>query len=328
MKYMSIRFYVLILGATVLLDAGCSSKNSPTSTPNNFSAPSLYSQKPETAITQTPEDNPSGISYYDGHLWVAFDRGGATPYLGEYNTSGQSITVIDTFNGNSKFFGSTDVKTGPDGTVYVADSDNNRIDVFSSSGAYQTAITGLSYGRSVVVNSSGTTLYALDGTPAIQVYKIDNFTKPKTFTYVGILGTISPGVNASCEPFYLAIDSNGNVYVSIMNENYSPNMYYSSILKYSPTIGSTPVSFSSSCTNPEGIVVDHEGNVFMSCYSPSNYVQEFTPLENTYTAGVTFGNGILDYPIGLTLDESENLYVADSGHSRILEYKRESLRGF
>jgi sugar lactone lactonase YvrE len=74
-------------------------------------------------------------------------------------------------------------------------------------------------------------------------------------------------------------------------------------------------------TNPDGIVVDSAGNVLVSQYTGSGFIQEFTPSGSTYTAGVTFGNGFLGEPSGLALDRSGNLFVADYLNFQIVEFK-------
>ena len=56
-------------------------------------------------------------------------------------TTGGPYKVVGTFGksgtGNAQFSGAKGVAVAPNGTVYIADSNNNRIQMFSSSGAFK-----------------------------------------------------------------------------------------------------------------------------------------------------------------------------------------------
>ncbi len=87
--------------------------------------------------------------------------------------------------------------------------------------------------------------------------------------------------------------------------------------------------------NPQGVAVDGEGNLYVADDGANSRVLEYnTPLSNT-TADTVFGTcsggftsnacsetsaKSLNIPIGVALDGSDNLYVADTIDSRVLEY--------
>ena len=314
----------LILGVTasILLAGsffitGCGSKTNPTSANPGPSGTPVYSTSAVTVVNGGGSFYPSGICYsnINGNLWLIVGLIGAGPWaLDEYTTAGASITAISTFNGSGNFNNPICVNDGPDGTVYVADTNNTQIEVFSSSGTYQTVITGFSGLMSVAVNSASTTLYALDNSSPISIltYSITGTTS-KTFNSTGSFSTTGSGIGALNNPWYMVLDSNNNVYVTDKGNG--------NIVKYGPT-GANPVSFGSPLlTSPTGIAVDSSGNVLAIQYPNPCFIQEFTLSGSTYTAGVTFGGSILNDSLDLALDGSNNLYVANYLGHQILEFK-------
>lgn len=309
-KFYGFFIFLLAAGLTGGLFVGCSSKSSPTSPKNT--AP-IYSTSAVTVVTSL--DNPDGINYDNGNFFVTSSYSTGSWY--EYSSSFVNDFGTEYYTGSSKFNDPTDVKSGPDGTLYVADYFNSQIESFSSSGTYEKSISGLSDVISLAVNSAGTTLYALLQTPAIETFSITNTgvsATPHNFTYETTFSTTSAGAGVLSLPEYMALDSSNNVYVA--NQN-AP----SDVVKYGPS-GAGPVSFGSSVlTSPEGIVVDSAGNVLVGQDAVSSFIQEFTPSGSTYSAGATFGNSALDEPDALTLDGSGNLYVANTSANNIVEFK-------
>ncbi len=137
----SIWCFILILAATAVLSASCSSNNSPASPAKPASTPA-YSTTAVTVISGPSTFSPRSISYYNGHLWIVNTYTTAGD-LEEFTTSGLSVTTISAYNGSATFDGLTQANIGPDGTIYLGDWGNGQIEVFSSTGAYQTVITGL-----------------------------------------------------------------------------------------------------------------------------------------------------------------------------------------
>jgi hypothetical protein len=305
-----IRFAVILFFPFLAtLYFGCPSKNSPTSPPAPTATP-LYSSTGVTVVSGSGEF--FGITYYKGDLWFINLITNTGPYnLDEYTAAGVSVLGIATFNGSKTFNNPWGVKAGPDGTIYVADWMNNQVEVFSSSGTYQTNITGLTSVWDVAVNSASTTLYALLEAPSIQTYSITGTTS-KTFTSTGSFSTTGSGAGTLDNARFLALDAGNNVYTA----NNTPD-----VVKYAPD-GSNPVSFGSpSLSKPYGLVVDSAGNVLVADYN-NGFIQEFKPAGSTFTAGVTFGNSQLNQPCGLTLDGSGNLYAATDSGVNIVEFKK------
>ncbi len=306
-------FYGLILLGLGWFLGGCGSSNSPSTPASSGSSEPNYSTTAVTVVAGTSLFGPFGIGYSpsNGNLWFA---NAIEEYLDEYTTAGASVTYISTFNGSTSFNQLSDVKVGPDGTVYASDY-NVGVYVFSPGGTYQTSITGLTTVESAATNSAGTTLYVVEASPkAILFYLINSSTSPKTFTFEGMFGSTSSGVGALSSPGFMALDSNNHVFVA--------NYGLGNIIRYNSD-GTGPVSFGSDLlTKPLGIAVDGAGNVLVSQNANPGFIQEFNPSGNSYTAGVILGSAsYLDYPSGLTLDGSGNLYVSNSLY-QILEFKK------
>ena len=90
------------------------------------------------------------------------------------------------------------------------------------------------------------------------------------------------------------------------------------------------VATSASLKQPEGITVDSTGNIYVSDGS-NHRIRKLTPSGNTYNISTIAGNGAtvfrgenvvatsasLNFPSGITLDSTGNIYVCDSSNHRI-----------
>jgi secreted PhoX family phosphatase len=92
-----------------------------------------------------------------------------------------------------------------------------------------------------------------------------------------------------------------------------------------------------SLSDPCGLVVDTQGNLYVADYFNSRVLEYDTPLTDDVTADRVFGQpdftsrtsnngGIsansLSFPQGVAVDVQGNLIVADSNNQRVLEYDR------
>jgi sugar lactone lactonase YvrE len=161
---------------------------------------------------------------------------------------------------------------------------------------------------------------------------------------------IAPQVNASrfSNPYSVIFDSSGNLWVADASnarvvEFKTPfsNGMSASLALGEPNL-TTFVNFGSSLNGsvlqvPEGMAFDSSGNLWVSDYQASRIVEFKPPFSTNENASMVIGapdlktpsNGgfgsttasNLQGPIGLTFDASGNLWVADAGDNRVLEFK-------
>jgi len=186
----------------------------------------------------------------------------------------------------SGFNKETGVAVDSSGNVYLADTDNNRIEEVTPGGV-QTTIGSFSAIWGVAVDSARN-LYLTTGS---QVVKI---------TPGGVQTTIASGLDG---PTGVAVDAFGNVYGANSNNG--------QVVKITP--GGVQTTIGSGFNGSWDVAVDSSGNVFVADLF-NNRVEEVTP------GGVqaTIGSGFKQ-PGGVAVDSSGNVYVADTGNSRIVE---------
>ena len=167
------------------------------------------------------------------------------------------------------------------------------------------------------------------------------------------------GPASLANPIAVAIDGSGHLYVADSQNNRVLGWKNASALKRgasSDLVIGQPVLFSTDCISPQtylhptptdaslcgpvGVAVDSVGNLYVAD-SGNNRVLEYN---QPFSSGVVIGqaaalvfgqlgsmtsnrvnqggpgNDSLAYPLGVALDSAGNLYVGDSGNSRVLEY--------
>ena len=130
------------------------------------------------------------------------------------------------------------------------------------------------------------------------------------------------------QPFGVAVDASGNVYVADYGSNkirkITPLGVVSTLAGNNKSGSTDGVGTAASFYYPNGVAVDASGNVYVA--DVGNYkIRKITPAGVVSSlAGGTFGNadGIgtvasFSSPVGLTVDASNNLYVADQGNNKI-----------
>ena len=200
------------------------------------------------------------------------------------------------------------------GNLYVADAGNSRV---------------LEYNTPLTTD-----------TTADMVLGQSNFTS-------GICGATS--ASSLCFPIGVALDGSGNLYVA--DEDTRRVLEYNTPLTTDTTAdmvfgqggdftSSTPNKgglSASSLDSPTGVSVDAGGNVYIADNFNNRVLEYNTPLTKDTVADTVFGQGgsftsnnsnngglsanSLAHPMGVALDASSNLYVADASNSRLLEYK-------
>jgi RHS repeat-associated protein len=234
------------------------------------------------------------------------------------------------------------VATDSEGNVYVADSDNNRVEEIAASSHTQ-------WGISMTKGD---------------VYTIAGFADG----FAGWNGRGNIATNAELDdPTGLAIDKSGNLYITDTGNNRIEEVPAASGTQWSQTMtayhlytiagsstgasgdsGDSGIATSALLDSPFGVAVDAAGDVYVADWF-NNQVREiavtggaqwgissmtaayiYTIAGSSTGASGDSGNGgrstsaLLDNPLGVDLDSAGNLYIADSINNRVQEVAKAS----
>lgn len=233
----------------------------------------------------------------------------------------------------------TGIAVDTSGNLFLADSENQTIQKITPAGVVTTfagspGVFGSADGSGTNATFSRPTGIAIDGSDNLYVADTNNDTIRK-ITSSGMVSTLAGsvgitghnyGIGSSATftyPTAMAVDSAGNVYVvdSANVAGYSDSE--SSLRKISPTGVVTTVDIGDPCLIT-GIAVDGGGNVYATCHdnnilivNPAGVVTEFAGSPSGGSADGTGTAAGFTRPIGIAIDTSGNLYVADTGNDTI-----------
>jgi DNA-binding beta-propeller fold protein YncE len=202
------------------------------------------------------------------------------------------------------------------GNVYVADTGNNRIQVFFSNGTFmrgwgtEGTFSGFfSHPEGTAVNPLSGNVYVADtGNNRIQVFSSNGIAQSEW----GGFGTDNGFFN---QPRGIAVDQGGNVYVADTGNNriqvFSSNGTF--ITKWGSQ-GTADRQFS----NPLRIAIDSLNNVYV-VDSGNNRIQKFSGVGQFNVKWGSQGSGDREFAnlADITVDISSNVYVLDRGNNRI-----------
>ena len=332
----------------------------PPPTINNFagkSNPSLLGDG--GAATNASIRSPGDVAVdSSGNIYIADTY---NQRIRKVNTSGIITTIAGTgvygFSGdggaavNAYFYNPRGVAVDSSGNIYIADTNNQRIRKVNTSGIITTiagnGIPGsagdggaatnanLYYPSDVAVDSSGN-IYIAD-TSNQRIRKVNTSGIITTIAGTGVYGFSGDGgaaTSAQLRSLYgVAVDSSGNVYIADTYNYRIRKVNTSGIITtiagngISGFSGDGGAAVNAYLYNPLGVAVDSSGNVYIADTNNSR-------IRKVNTSGIITtiaGNGIsgsagdggnaydanLNAPWDITLDSSGNLYVSDSGNSRI-----------
>ncbi len=191
------------------------------------------------------------------------------------------------------------------GTIYIADTNNNRIlsvpNVNGQFGTPSVILGGLTGPKGITSDWSGN-LYISD-TGNNQIISL-----PATSVGHGAPITIVSGLSS---PTGLAVDPLGNVYVADSGNNRVVQL---------PRIGDSygsPIPISVGLSSPMGIAVDQSMTLYIADTGNNRILKEaLSP--GGYTTQQVIRRG-LNAPSGIFVDSNGNVFIADTGNSRVLE---------
>ncbi len=222
------------------------------------------------------------------------------------------------------------VAVGPDGSVYVSDTWNHRVQKFTESGEpitmwgqYGQPLPDMPESKSsfwgprgIAVDQNGHVYVADTGNKRIAVFDLDG----KFLTDFGSAG-FEPG--QFDEPVGVAVGNDGVVYVTdTWNQRVQSFLPGADGLSFAP-LAQWDVNgwFGQSLENKPFIAVDANNHVFIS--DPEGYrVIEYTSDGQFVRTWGDFGTGETEIGLasGVDVDANGNIWVADAGNNRILKY--------
>jgi DNA-binding beta-propeller fold protein YncE len=263
----------------------------------------------------------------DNHRVEKFDSSGN--YLAQWGTGGSGAGEFLFAQGGGSFSG---IAVDSQSYVYVADTGNNRIQKFTSSGSFvlQWGSLGTAYGQfqspwGIAADSSGNVYVADSGNARVQ-----KFTSAGVYlTEWGLPGGSGAEIQRNvayppggcCSPSGIAVDNSGDVFV-INGSTFSIQKFTSSGL-YQAQWGSQGTN-NGQFEGPWAIAVDQSGSVYVVDAENGG----FQRVEKFDSAGTYLGQwgspgtgpGQFNWAQGIGLDSSGNAYVADWGNNRIEKF--------
>ena len=273
--------------------------------------------------------NPRDIALApDGTLYVADTFNNRIQHLA---ADGTVLQVWGSFADISKgqapggtFYEPWGIAVGPDGSVYVADTWNHRIQKFTADGKFvnmwgyfgQAETPFAIWGpRDIAINSKGQIFITDTGNKRIVVYDQDG----NSITQFGSIG-LQPG--QFDEPVGLAIDQNDAVYIADTWNQRIQVMVPDSSGTYLPLINWEVYGwYGQSLDNKPFLAVDNNGNLYTTD-PDGNRVLRFTTTGTFVNYFGDYGTGTngFNLPTGIITDSKGGVWVADSGNNRIMHF--------
>ncbi|HEY71315.1 MAG TPA: TIGR03663 family protein [Anaerolineae bacterium] len=265
----------------------------------------------------------------DGTLFVADTENHRIQHL---SPEGEVLDVWGEFGIAAADVGSTDmlfngpwgIGVGPDGSVYVADTWNNRVQHFTAEGVFLGSVGTGGYGetsgalwgpRDVAVDARGRVFVADTGNKRILIFDED-------LTYLGEFGGGGAGLGKLDEPVGLAIDQEGRVYVAdtwnlrVQVFEEISDHWFVSVLEW-------PIEgwYGESLDNKPYLSYSRTGHICVS--DPEGFVVLCFTTEGEYVrgwGGLGASDSRFGLPSGLDFDGEGAVWVVDSANSRLMNF--------
>jgi len=201
---------------------------------------------------------------------------------------------------------------GPDGLIYVADTNNHRIQVFDSEGSlvkswgqYGNLDGEMKKPHAVAVGSDGIVYVSDNGNR--RILKFDK--NGNQIAKLGDKKTVSSNITG------IAVDAKGNIYT--VDTDKHRIVVYDQKGEVIKTIGKKGIGKGAMMEDPADIAIDHAGNIYVVDAS-NKRIQKFDANGNV-SAVIGF-EAKLDDPTGIGLAKNGNIYLADKGLKQIFVY--------
>ncbi len=282
----------------------------------------------------TPMNAPRSLAFApDGSFYVADSRNHRILHFG---ANGTLLQQWGTPSGNdpnhpnptappSTFNEPWGVAVGPDGSVYVTDTWNYRVQKFTSSGQFvkmwstfgQAGQQDTFYGpRGITVDAQGRVLVVDTGNKRVVVFDANG-------NYITQFGSAGLDPGQFDEPVGITIDSSGIIYITdTWNQRVQSFTPSADGLTFTPLKQWDVVGWNGeSLDNKPFIAVDNKGHVFVT--DPEAYrVIEYTTDGQLVQTWGDYGNSPTTFGIaaGIAVDAEGHIWVTDAGNNRIMRF--------
>jgi len=265
----------------------------------------------------------------DGSIYVADSRNNR---IEKFDATGKFLTTWGTFGSldaktadPGKFNEPWGVAVGADGSVYVTDTWNHRVQKFDANGTFikmwgifgQGETPDAFWGpRAIVIDKQGHIYVSDTGNKRIVVFDANG-------TSLNVIGTAGSDPGQFDEPVGLAVTDDGNVYVAdTWNQRIQQFAYNATDNTYSFVRQWTINGwFGQSIDNKPFMAIDPKGRLYVT--DPEGYrVLVFDQQGKFLTTWGDFGNDNATFGLAsaLAIDSTGKVLVTDAGNHRVMEF--------